>query len=84
MKNKLFFKKKKKKEVSQIFYWIKYSQWLRSEETCLYYKYDVINRKDMINRKIESSLERIQSIYKDELREVRKEFESKNTVLTSY
>ena len=36
--------------------------------------------KDMINRKMESPLEKIQSIYKDELQVLRKELESKNNI----
>ena len=35
----------------------------------------------MINRKMESSLEENQSIYKDELQVVRKELESKNNII---
>ena len=36
--------------------------------------------EDMINRKTESSLEKIQSIYKGELQVLRKELESKNNI----
>ena len=36
--------------------------------------------EDIINRKMESSLEKIQSIYKDELQVLRKELESKNNI----
>ena len=37
--------------------------------------------EDIINRKMESSLEKIQSIYKDELQVLRKELESKNNII---
>ena len=37
--------------------------------------------EDMINRYMESSLEKIQSIYNDELQVLRKELESKNKVI---
>ena len=37
--------------------------------------------EDMINRKIESSLEKIQSIYNDELQILTKELESKNKII---
>ena len=37
--------------------------------------------EDMINRKIESSLEKIQSIYNDELQVLTKELESKNKII---
>ena len=37
--------------------------------------------EDMINRKMESSLEKIQSIYKDELQVLRKELETKNNII---
>ena len=36
--------------------------------------------KDMTNRKMESPLEKIQSIYNDELQVLRKELESKNNI----
>ena len=36
--------------------------------------------EDMINRKMESPLEKIQSIYNDELQVLRKELESKNNI----
>ena len=36
--------------------------------------------EDIINRKVESSLEKIQSIFKDELQVLRKELESKNNI----
>ena len=35
----------------------------------------------MINRKMESSLEKIQSIYNDELQVLRKELETKNNIM---
>ena len=37
---------------------------------------------DMINRKMESSLEKIESIYNDELQVLRKELESKNKIIS--
>ena len=37
--------------------------------------------EDIINRKMESSLEKIRSIYKDELQVLRKELESKNNII---
>ena len=37
--------------------------------------------EDIINRKMESSLEKIQSIYKDELQVLRKKLESKNNII---
>ena len=37
--------------------------------------------EDTINRKMESSLEKIQSIYKDELKVLRKELQSKNNII---
>ena len=37
--------------------------------------------EDIINRKMESSLEKIKSIYKDELQVLRKEWESKNNII---
>ena len=37
--------------------------------------------EDIINRKMESSLENIQSIYKDELQVLRKKLESKNNII---
>ena len=40
--------------------------------------------EDMINRKIESSLEKIQSIYDDELQVLRKELESKNKIINKF
>ena len=39
------------------------------------------NIEDTINRKMESSLEKIQSIYKDELKVLRKELQSKNNII---
>ena len=40
--------------------------------------------EDLINRKMESSLEKIQSIYNDELQVFRKELESKTKLSISY
>ena len=40
-----------------------------------------IKIEDMINWKMESSLEKIQSIYKDELQVLRKKLESKNNII---
>ena len=40
--------------------------------------------EDIINRKMESSLEKIQSICKDELQVLREELDPKTTLLTSY
>ena len=40
--------------------------------------------EDIINRKMESSLQKIQSIYKDELPVLRTDLESKKTLLTRY
>ena len=37
--------------------------------------------EDMINRTMESSLEKIQPIYNDELQVLRKELESKNQII---
>ena len=40
--------------------------------------------EDIINRKIESSLKKIQSIYDDELQVLRKELESKNKIIDKF
>ena len=37
--------------------------------------------EDIINKKIESSLEKIRAIYKDELQVLRKDLESKNNII---
>ena len=42
------------------------------------------NVEDMINRKMELSLEKIQSIYNDELQVLRKELEFKNKIINKF